>query len=117
MRMGQSAGQVGQEIYGAGAAFVFAARAFHHVEGAPFHIYCDQFVRVMERTGERTLSVTLDGGETCSAGLSIVRLPRRKLGKFSVVAIGGDKIRPRAETADRIDYRVPASGRLVLSWD
>jgi hypothetical protein len=34
-----------------------------------------------------------------------------------VVTVGGDVIRPKSVTADRIDYVVPANGRLVLSWD
>jgi hypothetical protein len=50
---GQLAGQVGQEVYGAGAAFVLATRAFHHVESAAFRLYCDHFVRARERTGKR----------------------------------------------------------------
>jgi len=114
---GQLAGQVGQEIYGAGAAFVFATRAFHHVEGAPFRIYCDHFVRAMERTGDRTLTVTLDGGEICDAGLSIVRLSRKKLpAKLRLETIQGDAIAPLKSNKDRVDFRVPASGRIVLMW-
>ncbi|PPJ40641.1 hypothetical protein, partial [Pseudoxanthomonas sp. KAs_5_3] len=58
---GQQAGQVGQEVYGAGAAFIFATRAFHHVEGAPFRLYCNHFIRASERSGDRALSITLDG--------------------------------------------------------
>jgi hypothetical protein len=54
---GQPAGQVGQEVYGAGAALVFATRAFHQVEGAPFRLYCDHFVRAQERVGDRALSL------------------------------------------------------------
>jgi hypothetical protein len=114
---GQLAGQVGQEVYGAGAAFIFATRAFHPVESAPFRIYCDHFVRAMERTGDRTLSITLDGGETCTASLSLVRLKRHKLGKSKLTTIGGDALRAAASTADRIDYRAPANGRLILSWE
>lgn len=114
---GQPAGQVGQEIYGAGAAPIFASRAFHRIEGAPFLLYCDHFVRAMERVGDRSLSITLDGGETCSAGISLVRRKRRKLTKSRLVTIGGDALRAAASTGDRIDYHVPASGRLILSWD
>jgi hypothetical protein len=114
---GQPAGQVGQEVYGAGAAFIYATRAFHHVEGAPFRLFCDHFVRSMERTGDRSLTITLDGGETCTAGLSVVRLKRRKLTKTKVASIGGDALRPHDEDADRVDYRVPANGRIVLTWE
>ena len=114
---GQEAGQVGQEIYGAGAAFVFATRSFHKVEGAPFLLYCDHFVRASERTDTQALSVTLDGGETCTARLSFVRAKRRKLPRTHVATVDGDVLRPHATSADRIDYLVPASGRLVLRWE
>lgn len=114
---GQPAGQVGQEIYGAGAAFIFATRAFHHVEGAPFRLSCDHFVRAMERTSDRAVTITLDGGDTCTARLSAVRLKRRKLGKIKVATAGGDLLRAHESSADRIDYRVPASGRLILTWE
>ncbi|MBW8883022.1 MAG: hypothetical protein JF615_16850 [Asticcacaulis sp.] len=114
---GQPAGQVGQEIYGAGAAFIFATRAFHHIEGAPFRLFCDHFVRVMERTGDRALTITLDGGEACAASVSLVRLKRRKLTKARLSTATGDALRPVTVSDDRIDFRVPANGRIVLSWE
>ncbi|WP_260596635.1 hypothetical protein [Sphingomonas endolithica] len=114
---GQQAGQVGQEVYGAGAAFVFATRAFHHVQDSPFRLYCDHFVRSMERTGDRTLTLTLDGGDTCTAGLSVVRLKRRKLTEMRLATAGGDVLRPHASSDDRIDFNVPANGRIVLTWE
>jgi len=114
---GQLAGQVGQEIYGAGAALIFATRAFHLVEGAPFRLYCDHFLRASERTGDRALTLTLDGGETCNAGLSLVRERRRRLPKVRLVTIDGDALRPYERSEDRIDFRIPANGRVVLSWE
>jgi hypothetical protein len=114
---GQEAGQVGQEIYGCGAAFAFAVRSHHRVENAPFLLFSNQFVRASERTGERSLSVMLDGGETCLADVSLVRLPRRKLPKVKIFMAGGDKIRPRARSNERVDFSVPASARFVLVWD
>ena len=114
---GQPAGQVGQEIYGAGAAFVFATRAFHTLDGAPFRLFCDHFIMAKERTGDRAVSISLDGGETCMAGLSLVRLPRRTLPKCRLRTAGGDALRPHSSSADRIDFRVPANGRLILDWD
>jgi hypothetical protein len=113
---GQCAGQVGQEIYGAGAAMVFATRSFHPIEGAPFKLFCDHFVRGIERTGDRSLSVVLDGGETCRAALSFVREKRRKLPKLRVVTAGGDELKGRARDESRVDFNVPANGRLIISW-
>lgn len=34
-----------------------------------------------------------------------------------VSTIDGDVLRPHERTADRIDYLVPANGRLVLRWE
>jgi hypothetical protein len=114
---GQQAGQVGQEIYGVGAAFIFATRAFHHVDDAPFRLFCNHLLRAIERIGDRSLAITLDGGDSCVAMLSLVRLKRRKLTKTSVTTGDGDAIRSAKRSADRIDYRVPADGRLIISWD
>lgn len=113
---GQIAGQIGQEIYGCGAAFIFATRSHHRVEDAPFKLFCNQFVRASERTGERSVSIQLDGGETCPADLSLVRLPRRKLPSARLKTAAGEEIEPHRAGEDRIDYRIPAHGRLILSW-
>lgn len=113
---GQAAGQVGQEIYGAGAAFVFASRSFHNVEGAPFRIFCDHFLLASERNAERSVSFQLAGDDACTAGVSLVRIDRRKLPAFSVETASGDRIRHRYKGKDRVDYRVPANGRITINW-
>jgi hypothetical protein len=113
---GQPAGQVGQEIYGAGAAFVFASRCFHNVRDAPFRMFCDHFLLASERPSERALSFQLGGGEGREASLSLIRTGRAKLPSFTVTTAGGDRIRPRHSTADRIEYRVPADNRITLAW-
>ncbi|MGE7206401.1 hypothetical protein ACQKJZ_12050 [Sphingomonas sp. NPDC019816] len=114
---GQPAGQVGQEVYGAGAAFIFASRAFHMVEGAPFHLFCDMLVRAVERIGDRALAIQLDGSETQTANLRLVRRKRRKLTASRVTTARNDELVADAVTPERIDYRVPAYGRLILTWE
>ena len=114
---GQSPGQIGQEIYGAGAAFVFATRSFHSIEDAPFRLFCNHFVQSIERTGERALSIQLNGGETCVALLSLVRLQRRKLGKATMTTADGDSVRAHRVDDDRIDFHAPADGRVILIWE
>lgn len=114
---GQPAGQVGQEIYGAGASFIFATRANHHVDGAPFLIFCDHLLPTLERTGQRAVTITLHDGEVCMAGLSFVRLKRHRLGKIELKTIGGETLRPTESSADRIAYKLPANGRFLLTWE
>lgn len=113
---GQSPGQVGQEIYGSGAALVFAARSHHLIDEAPFRLFCNLFIRSIERTGDRALTLSLDGGETCRADLSLVRLKRRKLPQATLTTAEGDIVRAHTTSDDRLDFRVPANGRLILTW-
>ncbi|WP_206245772.1 hypothetical protein [Novosphingobium terrae] len=113
---GQPAGQVGQEIYGAGAALAFAVRSFHPVAGAAFRLFCDHFIMASERTGERAITISLDGGETCSALLSATPIGKEPLPKFIVLTAGGDRLRPSRTVPERIEFQVPANGRLLISW-
>ena len=113
---GQQAGQVGQEVYGAGAAFVFASRSFHNVEGAGFRMFCDHFLMASERNSEKSISLELGGGDACEASLSFVRTGRRKLPALSVITAGGDRIRPHHSEPGRVDFNVPANGRVTVSW-
>ena len=113
---GSPAGQVGQEVYGAGAAFVLAARAFHPVEDASFRLFSTHVLHGQERTGERSISVQLIGGEGCVALLAVVRKGRAALPDCKLVTAGGDTIRAAAVEADRIEFHVPADGRVILSW-
>jgi hypothetical protein len=113
---GQPAGQVGQEIYGAGAAMVFATRAFHDIEDVPLRIFCDHFITSRDRTGDRAVALQLAGSDHSTAHISVLRLPRRKLPTMTVMTDRGDRLRARLRSADRIEYHVPAGGRILLSW-
>jgi len=113
---GQQAGQVGQEVYGAGAAFVFATRAFHLVERAPFSIFCDQFLTRSERPTERQINFQVDGAEARTAKLFILRNGKSKLPSLTLTATNGKEIRPASRKADRIEYPVPATDEYALRW-
>jgi hypothetical protein len=113
---GQPAGQVGQEVYGAGAAFVFATRSFHAVDGAPFRIFCDHFPVTRARTSERSLSFGLEGGHARQAIFSLARLPRRKMPAPVLHTSDGKRLRPFRRTDDLIEYRIPATGEVSLRW-
>lgn len=113
---GQEAGQVGQEIYGCGSAFVFATRSFHRFRDMPFTLFCDHFLLAADRPGERTISFQLGGGEGCAATLVLTRKPRGKLPAVVVTTLGGDRVRPHREDKDRIGFHVPADSRISLSW-
>lgn len=113
---GQPAGQVGQEVYGAGAAMIFATRAYHRVPGAPFMIFCDHFLRAVTRIDETTLSLKIDGEDNHLANFSLVRAGRKTLPEVIVRKLSGEVI-PAATTSEtELCYQVPPYTGLVLSW-
>jgi hypothetical protein len=113
---GQPAGQVGQEIYGCGAAFVFASRAYHDVSDAPFRMFCDHFVVASERPAKRSFSFQLGGTAGCTAKLCLIRKKRARLPGFTVRTLSGDELPPEREGADRIEYEVGAGDRITITW-
>ncbi len=114
---GQPAGQVGQEIYGAGAAFVFATRSHHRIADAPFRLFCNQFIHATDRPGERAMAIQLNGGPNFSADLSVVQSGRRRIPRIRLATIAGTEIEPSGRSARRVNYRIPADGRFVLQWE
>ncbi len=113
---GDPAGQVGQEIYGAGAAFVFATRTFHNVSDAPFRIFCDHFPVTSERTSSRSLTFGLEGGHARGASFRLIRTGRAALLKFTLTTADGTRVRPVHAAADRVDFIIPANGQINLLW-
>jgi hypothetical protein len=99
---GQPAGQVGQEIYGAGAAFIFATRSQHWIPDAPFRLFCNQFIGGIERTGAHAMTIQLNGCSNAIADLSIIRLARRRMPQISLTTDAGEAIEPIGRTAGRV---------------
>jgi len=115
---GQQAGQVGQEIYGAGAAMVFATRAFHKIEGAPFMLHSDRFVRALVRIDERAISFTLDGPSGLDARIALVQEKgaRQKI-SATLRDARGDVLEPSKDSAEVLClFDAPAQGTYTLSW-
>ena len=120
---GQKAGQVGQEIYGAGAAFIMSTRAFHDLEGVPLTLYCDHFLDMEDLrasanagvAGDSRLRLRLNGGAGCTAKLSILQKGDATLPQVKVMA-GGDPVRPHETLAQGTEFHVPADGEVDLSW-
>ena len=114
---GQPAGQVGQEVYGAGAAWIFASRAFHHIQDAPFRLQCDHFIVSLEHQGGDAIALQLTGDGRGRATLHCLRLKRRRLPEFNLRTIAGAPVDPVAIHKDRVQFEVPANAHLVLSWE
>jgi hypothetical protein len=112
---GQPCGQVGQEIYGCGAAFIYASLGFHRRKGMPFTLFCDR--RVTEVAAAKgTASIALDAPSGCATRLVVMR-KGKALPKDLVAATAFGPCPALLETPDRIEFEAPpASGPVTLSW-
>lgn len=115
---GQPAGQVGQEIYGAGAAMVFATRAFHRIEGAPFALCCDHFLRALVRIDERAVSFVIDGPPQQSARIVLARTGPARKAPTAVLRGPDGAVVPAEPTpgGEKGAFTVPAQGAYTLRW-
>lgn len=117
---GQPAGQVGQEIYGAGAAMVFATRAFHRVPQAPFVLHCDHFLRAFSTDQEGAVAFALDGPTGLEAKLTLLPPPdqRRSKRKITLETSGGEIAPLNSPETDEmmLQFIVPAQGAYTLRW-
>jgi hypothetical protein len=112
---GQQAGQVGQEIYGGGAAFIFATQPFHKIEGAPFELFCDSFVFGWERPTARSALLTLAGSSANEAMLVLIPAKRGGMGAVSLTLADGRRRKGRRKDG-KLVFSVPADASLTLSW-
>ena len=113
---GQPAGQVGQEIYGAGAAMIFATRAYHRVGGAPFVLFCDHFMRALTRIDGNTVSFRIEGELPNCAELRVVRKGRKKFSQIGLTGPDGKPIAPRLRDEKEWCFDLLPCGTFVLSW-
>jgi len=111
---GQPAGQVGQEIYGAGAALIYATRAFHQIEDAPFMLFCDSFIRAIHRLDRYTLNFKIDGHELGPVRLALVPTGKEKLAPKLWTATR-EPIQLR-EVEGRLEAWIPANVAMLLNW-
>lgn len=111
---GQPAGQVGQEIYGGGAAAIFATRSFHRFERVPFELFCDSFLLAIDRPRDRALIVKLAGAPECEALLALCAPPCKRVPRVRI-ELDGKALRARQRERRR-EYTVAAGATLELTW-
>lgn len=113
---GQAAGQVGQEIYGCGGAFIIAARGFYQ-RNIPFRIFSDYPYSLT--LNNNSAQITLKGPADYPATVHLLTKEKTTLPKFTVSHVGPETTRLRARKG--IDggqmYKVPAEAVIQVSWE
>jgi hypothetical protein len=123
----QKAGQVGQEVYGAAAPFVFTTRHCHRVDSAPFVIHCDYPVldfTIKPRRG-RTLKtagsaqITLAGHRRCRSYIRIVPDDYLSLPSVTVRTRGAHSHAVQGVMTELgyLEFDVPGDTSVVVAWD
>ncbi len=111
--IGDPAGAVGQEIYGAGAAFAFAVRTFHSLPDAPFQAACGYPMTVLSTAaGCAVLRIHGVPSHTCrlkliSSGDSLPTVTVRLSGQ----ELPGSDTRPGER-----EYAVPGGSDIEIRW-
>jgi hypothetical protein len=111
---GQPAGQVGQEIYGCGGAFIFAARAFLPIDTDDRILLFSDYPARLERSGPNTVAAQLNGPARFETEVRIIARGRKLLPTVSMT-IGETAIRGGGRNGVRT-YRVAADARLNIRW-
>lgn len=107
---GSPAGQVGQEVYGAGAAFVMASRAYFPCGDAPFRLFADYPARVEPRDGQ--VIIKLNGPKGLTGRVRLISLDD-KAGP-PAASIDGCEVSGRG--ADYLEYRPAADAEIIVRW-
>jgi hypothetical protein len=112
---GDPPGQVGQEIYGCGAAFAFAAGAWRKLQSAPFTLFCDYPIsKIDERDGNVRFETVGVAGMECRVRL--IAHPRRRTAVPRLALAGSAEIPHRLTEEGHFEATVPAATPLTIEW-
>lgn len=112
---GQPAGQVGQEIYGAGAALAFTARAFAKHPSAPFIVHSDRRISHSHTESAGIWSIELDAPPTVTARLAVMARSNKPLPRLKVTS-DGRVVRAIRRSPNSVEYLVRGGASLLIAW-
>lgn len=107
---GSPAGQVGQEVYGAGAAFVVASRAYFPCGDAPFRLFADYPARV--EPGDGQVKIKLNGPKGQTARIRLIALDDKAGPPKATI----DGMEPVGSGESYVEYRPPADAEIEVKW-
>ncbi len=113
---GDPAGAVGQEIYGAGAAFAFVNRAFRRLPDVPFLVYCDYPLADIKQEGDH-IRLRVRGVPQFACRLRLIPQEGQSLPGLRVRHAHTDEALAGHATAEgHREYTVPGGSVLDIQW-
>ncbi|MCE5279361.1 MAG: hypothetical protein ABFD92_07495 [Planctomycetaceae bacterium] len=115
----EKAGQVGQEVYGAGLAPGIVARSYHKVHGAPFMVFCQYPVKGIENgTDGQSCTISLFGDKRLRCLMRVIPTTERDVRNTTVQMLAdGSMIHGRLKDRTHMEYQIPGGSKIRLSWD
>ena len=113
----EKAGQVGQEVYGAGNAFGILPRHCFITEDKRFRIFIDYPIRSLRQANAKSLSIRIAGSKFLHCRLLILKQANHKLPAFTMTVSGGQVLTGRRTRTGNIEYTLPGDCRLRLTWN
>lgn len=119
---GQPAGQVGQEIYGAGAAFALTARAFCRMEKAPFLLYFEYPLRDIQEEEGGIIRFRLHGKDGLTCRIRAIPTTSEPMPSMTLERDGGEVSSSLADEQGHTtgeghcEFTVEADRKYILRW-
>jgi hypothetical protein len=123
----QKAGQVGQEVYGAAAPFVFATRHCHLIRGVKFRIHCDYPIEGFKARPSRghgmsvagTARFRLLGDRRCHAHVRVVPDDYNPLPQVTLKTRRGRTLQiMKGDVVENgyLEFKLPGNAEVVVTW-
>lgn len=115
----EQAGQVGQEVYGAGLPFGLVPRHYHRIDEDGFMIYIDYPIRDFKKNDDQSLSFHVVGDQRLYCRMRLMPTGRKSLPEFEVqVRRHGttETLRGRETEESHIEYEVSGDCDVTVNW-
>ena len=115
----ESAGQVGQEVYGAGLAFGVLTRHYRQVKDESFLIFIDYPIRDLKHLSGDKVTFFIDGDQRLTCRMRLIAKDDKPLPTFTVL-VGEGKLQQEYEHQDTPDghfeYSLPGNQKVTITW-
>ena len=115
----EKAGQVGQEVYGAGMPFGVIPRNYWRVPGEGFMIYIEYPIKDFSTDEQGKATFFVQGDPRLSCRLRLMPTGRKSLPEFEVQAqLDGhaEKLKGRETEEGHIEYEVFGNHQVTVNW-
>lgn len=118
----QKPGQVGQEVYGAGAPFALLTRYYHRPRGLPFILYCDyplSDISIKKASGSSTVQFKTGGDKRLHCRLRLIPTGSQRLSLDCAELSTTNRETPyrgKVSFEGHLEYIVCGGETLALKW-